>query len=136
MHSGRCCVVNGTDWPSGVFSGWTVAQSSSAASTACKASPPGDSADRKIGLSRKRLGWSNEEEAEDEAIAREEAAQQAPAPTKGGGKRELRGGTGSGDAPLFQMATPPEPGDARTQGGRCSCGRTGRREERKVCHAS
>ncbi len=45
-----------------------------------------DTGDRKIGLSRKRLGWSKEEE-EEEA---------APAATSGRPQRELRGGTGTG----------------------------------------
>jgi small subunit ribosomal protein S1 len=61
-----------------------------------------DPADRKIGLSRKRLTWSKEEEeAEDEAQA---AA--APAPAKP--QRELRGGTGSGTGQLINMPEPPK----------------------------
>lgn len=55
-----------------------------------------DSADRKIGLSRKRLHWTKEQEAE---AAEETAAAEAPA----GGKKELRGGTGSGTGQLIQM---------------------------------
>src|ERR1044072_6883744 len=51
-----------------------------------------DTADRKIGLSRKRLGEPVEEEAEE-----------AAAPEKAREKRELRGGTGSGSGQLFQM---------------------------------
>jgi small subunit ribosomal protein S1 len=56
-----------------------------------------DAADRKIGLSRKRLNWTQEqhEEAEEEA-----------APARQG--RELRGGTGSGTGQLIQMPDPPE----------------------------
>src|SRR5205085_8889680 len=54
-----------------------------------------DAADRKIGLSRKRLGWSKEES--DEADEREAA--QAP----GRPQRELRGGTGPGGGQLFNM---------------------------------
>jgi small subunit ribosomal protein S1 len=54
-----------------------------------------DSADRKIGLSRKRIGWTPEEE--------EEAGDQ-PTPGGPGGKpRELRGGTGSATGQLIQM---------------------------------
>jgi small subunit ribosomal protein S1 len=56
-----------------------------------------DPADRKIGLSRKRLGWEqDEEEAEEQA---------APAARP---QRELRGGTGAA-GPLIQMPEPPEP---------------------------
>jgi small subunit ribosomal protein S1 len=62
-----------------------------------------DAADRKIGLSRKRLDWTPEEE------AAEEAAEAAPAGGKERPQRELRGGTGSGSGQLFQMPeTPPE----------------------------
>jgi small subunit ribosomal protein S1 len=63
-----------------------------------------DAADRKIGLSRKRLNWTQEES--DEAEAAEEAAAEA----KGGAKRELRGGTGAGGGQLFSMPgeAPPE----------------------------
>src|SRR5205085_8877142 len=53
-----------------------------------------DAADRKIGLSRKRLGWSKEEA--------EEAAEEAAAGS-GRPQRELRGGTGSGTGQLFSM---------------------------------
>jgi small subunit ribosomal protein S1 len=58
-----------------------------------------DVADRKIGLSRKRLGWSKEEE-ETEA----ETAPAAPARPA----RELRGGTGSGKRRLIDMPEPPD----------------------------
>jgi small subunit ribosomal protein S1 len=61
-----------------------------------------DAADRKIGLSRKRLDWTQEEE---EAEAAEEAATQA----KERPQRELRGGTGSGSGQLFQMPETPPP---------------------------
>jgi small subunit ribosomal protein S1 len=54
-----------------------------------------DAADRKIGLSRKRLGWSKEES---EEADEKEAAQAAGRP-----QRELRGGTGSGTGQLFNM---------------------------------
>jgi small subunit ribosomal protein S1 len=54
-----------------------------------------DTADRKIGLSRKRLGEPVEEE----------AAEAAEKPRE---KRELRGGTGAGGGQLFQM---PERGE-------------------------
>jgi small subunit ribosomal protein S1 len=56
-----------------------------------------DAADRKIGLSRKRLNWTQEQHEE----AEEEAAPARPA-------RELRGGTGSGTGQLIQMPEPPE----------------------------
>jgi small subunit ribosomal protein S1 len=58
-----------------------------------------DASDRKIGLSRKRLGWTKEqhEEAEDEAGT-----------ASGRPQRELRGGTGSGTGQLIQMPEPPE----------------------------
>ncbi len=61
-----------------------------------------DAADRKIGLSRKRLTWTKEEEAE-EAEETSAAAAQAP-------KRELRGGTGAGGGQLITMPgqQPPE----------------------------
>jgi small subunit ribosomal protein S1 len=58
-----------------------------------------DAADRKIGLSRKRLTWTKEEsDAEPEIGAPPTAAAQAPAKP-----RELRGGTGSGTGQLIQM---------------------------------
>ena len=53
-----------------------------------------DAADRKIGLSRKRLGWSKEESEE----ADEKEAAQAPSRRQ----RELRGGTGAA-GPLISM---------------------------------
>jgi small subunit ribosomal protein S1 len=52
-----------------------------------------DAADRKIGLSRKRLTWTKEETEEAEAA---EAMAARP-------KRELRGGTGSVGGQLFSM---------------------------------
>ena len=60
-----------------------------------------DAADRKIGLSRKRLTWTKEEsEAEGEEVLDETTAtEQMPARPQ----RELRGGTGSGGGQLFQM---------------------------------
>lgn len=63
-----------------------------------------DAADRKIGLSRKRLDW---EGVEDEAEAEAGAETEAPAKPQ----RELRGGTGSGTGQLIQMPepTPPPP---------------------------
>jgi small subunit ribosomal protein S1 len=58
-----------------------------------------DAADRKIGLSRKRLGWTkDQEEEEDAALAAEAPAEAAKAP-----RRELRGGTGSGGGQLFEL---------------------------------
>jgi small subunit ribosomal protein S1 len=55
-----------------------------------------DAADRKIGLSRKRLQWGKEDE--------EGGPEESP-PSGPGGKpqRELRGGTGSGSGQLFSM---------------------------------
>src|SRR5919108_645391 len=48
-----------------------------------------DVGERKIGLSRKRLGWTKEEEEEEDAAAAQAASGTRPA-------RELRGGTGTG----------------------------------------
>ncbi len=55
-----------------------------------------DAADRKIGLSRKRLTWSKEESEAEEGAEEPSATPQRP-------QRELRGGTGSGGGQLFQM---------------------------------
>jgi small subunit ribosomal protein S1 len=66
-----------------------------------------DAADRKIGLSRKRLGWTKEEEEEEDmavAAAEAAAAKNQPKP------RELRGGTGSGGGQLINM---PESGEKK-----------------------
>ncbi len=62
-----------------------------------------DAADRKIGLSRKRLNWTGEEGEEPEVTEETDESKAAP-------KRELRGGTGSGGGQLFTMpeATPQE----------------------------
>jgi small subunit ribosomal protein S1 len=57
-----------------------------------------DAADRKIGLSCKRLHAGPEPEAEPEEAAAEQARPR---------ERELRGGTGSGSAPLFAMPEAP-----------------------------
>jgi small subunit ribosomal protein S1 len=57
-----------------------------------------DSADRKIGLSRKRLTWEEGEAEEAEA---------APPEKAGRPQRELRGGTGAGPGQLIQMPEPP-----------------------------
>jgi small subunit ribosomal protein S1 len=54
-----------------------------------------DAADRKIGLSRKRLHWTKEEH---EAAEEQEAKEAAAKP-----QRELRGGTGSSTGQLFSM---------------------------------
>jgi small subunit ribosomal protein S1 len=54
-----------------------------------------DPADRKIGLSRKRLTWEKDE---GEGVEEGAAATAGAAP-----KRELRGGTGSGTGQLIQM---------------------------------
>jgi small subunit ribosomal protein S1 len=61
-----------------------------------------DAADRKIGLSRKRLGWSPEEE---EAEAEQATPQQ---PAAGRPQRELRGGTGASTGQLINMPETPE----------------------------
>jgi small subunit ribosomal protein S1 len=63
-----------------------------------------DAADRKIGLSRKRLHWTKEKE---EEAAAEEAAVAAAAAAKP--PRELRGGTGSGSGQLISMPDAPAP---------------------------
>src|SRR5262249_671992 len=60
-----------------------------------------DAAERKIGLSRKRLTWSKEE---DEQVE-EEAAAAGAAPARP--QRELRGGTGSGTGQLINMPESP-----------------------------
>jgi small subunit ribosomal protein S1 len=59
-----------------------------------------DAADRKIGLSRKRLHQGVEDE--------EGEAPSAPSPARP--QRELRGGTGSGGGQLFNM---PDSGDKK-----------------------
>jgi small subunit ribosomal protein S1 len=65
-----------------------------------------DAADRKIGLSRKRLTWTKDdvEEGEEAAADTPGAAAAGAAPKK---ERELRGGTGSSTGQLIQM-----PGDS------------------------
>jgi small subunit ribosomal protein S1 len=61
-----------------------------------------DAADRKIGLSRKRLGWSKDEGGEEEVGEEGAAPKEKERP-----QRELRGGTGSGTGQLFNMPEPP-----------------------------
>jgi small subunit ribosomal protein S1 len=61
-----------------------------------------DAAERKIGLSRKRLHWSKDE---DEQAEEEAAAQAGAAPARP--QRELRGGTGSGTGQLINMPETP-----------------------------
>jgi small subunit ribosomal protein S1 len=56
-----------------------------------------DAADRKIGLSRKRLTWT-EDETEGEEGTESESSSSGPRP-----QRELRGGTGSSGGQLFQL---------------------------------
>src|SRR5438067_3112515 len=58
-----------------------------------------DAADRKIGLSRKRLTWTPGE-GEEEGVEGAEEGAATPAPRE---KRELRGGTGSGGGQLINM---------------------------------
>jgi small subunit ribosomal protein S1 len=68
-----------------------------------------DAADRKIGLSRKRLTWTKDDlEAEEGA---EEAASGEGASSRP--QRELRGGTGSGGGQLFQL--PESGGETETE---------------------
>lgn len=63
-----------------------------------------DSEDRKIGLSRKRVEWAEEDEA---AAAAEEAA---VAETAAAASADLKGGIGGADAgPLFKAAAPEQP---------------------------
>jgi small subunit ribosomal protein S1 len=62
-----------------------------------------DAADRKIGLSRKRLTWSKDD------LEAEEGIEDETGETPSRPQRELRGGTGSGGGQLFQM---PESGEA------------------------
>ena len=59
-----------------------------------------DAADRKIGLSRKRL---NEPDVPEEAAAAVPEAGEAPAEKPAGEPRKLRGGTGSGGGPLIEI---------------------------------
>ncbi len=60
-----------------------------------------DSEERKIGLSRKRVEWAEEDEAAAEAAeAAENAAREVPA--------DLKGGIGSSSGPLFKSATATE----------------------------
>jgi small subunit ribosomal protein S1 len=73
-----------------------------------------DVGERKIGLSRKRLGWTKEEEEEEDAHSAATGgalAAQAPAT---GSKRQLRGGTGVGSAPLFGFLSPEGPDETAT----------------------
>jgi small subunit ribosomal protein S1 len=69
-----------------------------------------DAADRKIGLSRKRLGWTKEEEREEDPGA---AGADANSAAKSGAKaqRELRGGTGAGSS--GQLISMPESGEKK-----------------------
>ena len=55
-----------------------------------------DSDERKIGLSRKRVEWSDDDLGEGEAVANGAGA---------GSTQELKGGVGSGTGPLFKSAT-------------------------------
>jgi small subunit ribosomal protein S1 len=55
-----------------------------------------DAEERKIGLSRKRVDWANDDLGEDEA---------AMAEANGGSNVELKGGVGSGSGPLFKPAS-------------------------------
>jgi len=73
-----------------------------------------DSDERKIGLSRKRVEWAEDDLTEEEALAA----------TNGGAAGELKGGVGSTSGPLFRSASSPaqdesaeEPADtAQTEG--------------------
>src|SRR5262249_46625762 len=55
-----------------------------------------DVGERKIGLSRKRLDWTKEEEEEEEAAQAGAAGASGAAGGTGAPRRELRGGTGTG----------------------------------------
>jgi small subunit ribosomal protein S1 len=59
-----------------------------------------DAADRKIGLSRRRVGWSEDE---GEGGSEDEPTPDGPSGPSGKPQRELRGGTGSGGGQLIQM---------------------------------
>jgi small subunit ribosomal protein S1 len=66
-----------------------------------------DAEERKIGLSRKRVEWADDDLSVDEAIMAEAGA--------GSGNAELTGGVGSGSGPLFKPAASAEaeePADA------------------------
>ncbi|MCC7476349.1 MAG: 30S ribosomal protein S1 [Pirellulales bacterium] len=73
-----------------------------------------DAEERKIGLSRKRVEW-----AEDDLGAEEAAA--AGTNGSGGGPAELKGGVGSGSGPLFKSATELE-NEAQSAGAEESAG--------------
>jgi small subunit ribosomal protein S1 len=60
-----------------------------------------DTDERKIGLSRKRVEWAEEEEA---AQAEKDAAAASGGPA-GASQEDLKGGVGSGDGPLFKAPT-------------------------------
>jgi small subunit ribosomal protein S1 len=62
-----------------------------------------DAEERKIGLSRKRVEWADDDLSVDEAIMAEAGA---------GSSGELKGGVGSGSGPLFKTASSEEPADA------------------------
>ncbi len=66
-----------------------------------------DAADRKIGLSRKRLDWTQDEE----RGAPEAAEAAAGGPQAGEPKRELRGGTGGRRRPAVHHARRPPPAE-------------------------
>jgi small subunit ribosomal protein S1 len=72
-----------------------------------------DVAERKVGLSRKRLGWSKEEVEAADAETPEAATPAGKAPAKPKA-RELRGGTGSGTGGLFSMPSAEESGEPKS----------------------
>jgi small subunit ribosomal protein S1 len=61
-----------------------------------------DAEERKIGLSRKRVDWANDDLGEEDAVTAD----------VGGSNVELKGGVGSGSGPLFKSASSEEPADA------------------------
>ncbi len=66
-----------------------------------------DAEERKIGLSRKRVEWADDDLSEDPSVAADANG--------GAGSVELKGGVGSGSGPLFKPASPAdaeEPADA------------------------
>ena len=64
-----------------------------------------DAEERKIGLSRKRVEWADDDLSVDESIMAEAGA-------GSGSNAELKGGVGSGTGPLFKTASSEESSDA------------------------
>jgi small subunit ribosomal protein S1 len=64
-----------------------------------------DAEERKIGLSRKRVDWAEDDLSVDEGVMAEAGAGSSSGV-------ELKGGVGSGSGPLFKAASSEEPADA------------------------